>query len=318
MANARRTSRPSRDVKAALTAARNAEDGRRLEKALKDLGLTQTRAAAESGLRQGNLTEIIHGARSFSREVMRALGTAGISADYLLGRDVAPSWKARATVASAADGFVGLLESRRPLEARSFRIDQAGATAFVERLADDWWKSRLYRFAEDAGRRYRELANAIQASARTDLNTRARLEADDAIRRSLWCAARLDPATASWGDVADLTLSVPASRFVFGTARRLETPFNVGGDVAFLWSGSASDIAIFLEPSAKWGQLGPVRVKKGTKRRARFLLELDASPEAELPRLRAMTGDYTDYSSPAQPSGVKDREKASGLRRPMG
>lgn len=60
-------------------------DGDRLRDALDKLGLSQKEVAERTGIRQGSISEIIHGGRALGREDLRRLGKAGIPPSYLLG-----------------------------------------------------------------------------------------------------------------------------------------------------------------------------------------------------------------------------------------
>jgi hypothetical protein len=101
----------------------------------------------------------------------------------------------------------------------------------------------------------------------------------------LWVAAKLESPLVEWESVVDLRFAYNGSQHIHNSAAPLlGTPFPVMGGWAFLWRYPDRDVAIYIEPGEEWGGLGEVKIKAGTKRRPRFLIE--GPPILETPKRR--------------------------------
>lgn len=199
----------------------------------------------------------------------------GISVDWLLGFDVPMLRNKRSRIGALSLALDRLLTERRPTSAFAPELAHLESSEFATELIDDWWRNRLHARASDAAAKFRELAFEIQKAIRPSGESEdAVREGRNTINQCLWVAAKLESPLVEWDSVADFRFPHPATQHTYVSgAPQLATPFPVVGGWAFLWRYSKRDVAIYIEPGADWGEVGQVKVKAGTKRKPKFLIE---------------------------------------------
>jgi transcriptional regulator with XRE-family HTH domain len=154
-------------------------DSQRLEKALASLGISQSDAARRAGIDQRHIAAIIAGDRPLGREVLRKLGKAGVSADYVLGSSrehVSPSTTRvpAALELDVAEVVQQYLAGRFPLEEHAtthkWQVDGSKALESIKRTAA--------KEAKDEAASLRRFANVLRSvhalgTAATRLNSLA-------------------------------------------------------------------------------------------------------------------------------------------------
>lgn len=256
----------------------------RLQQLMKARGLKSNRAFARAvGVNDRRVTDWLT-SRFPSAENLRQIGDRlDVSVDWLLGfEDVAMRRTQRAPVGVLSEQLDRLLSARRP--ASAFAPDLLGRDMgqFANELVDHWWQSELQVRATQTAEKFRELAFEIQKAIRGPLQPSAAVnEGRYTVTQCFWAAAKLESPLVSWDDVETFRFSAPASQHLFpkgGTL--LRSAFPVFGGWAFLWRYSDRDLAVYIEPGPGWGAVGRVRIKQGSKKTPRFLVEISADAEA--------------------------------------
>jgi transcriptional regulator with XRE-family HTH domain len=210
----------------------------------------------------------------------------GISIDWLLGFDVPMQRNERSRIGALSIELDRLLSQRRPPAGFAPELGERESSELANDLVDEWWRTRLLAHATEAARKFRELAFEIQKAIRPPHESEdAGREGRYTINQCLWVAAKLESPLVEWESVADFRFAYNASQHIHNSdAPVLGTPFRVMGGWAFLWRYPDRDLAIYIEPGEEWGGLGEVKIKVGTKRRPRFLVE--GPPILETPKRR--------------------------------
>jgi hypothetical protein len=118
---------------------------------------------------------MVNGLRPIGRNDFLKLTTIGISADFLLGRDVAPQWNARAPIGSLADAMHAELIRRRPSDAVINLIERSAEiepivplkpnVELLQSLVDQWWSERFLERTRLMADRFERLAARLRVDA---------------------------------------------------------------------------------------------------------------------------------------------------------
>jgi len=227
-------------------------------------------------------------ARLPSADNLRQIGQQfDVSVDWLLGFDDVPMQRGERTSIGALSAELSrLVSTRRPPDAYDPKIRDL--STFANEMVDEWWHSCLMSRATEAARKFRELAFEVQKATRGSSEPSEVVdEARHVINQCQWVAGTLDSPLVEWNSVQDFRFSYEASQHVFRkNVPRLQTPFRVIGGWAFLWRYPDRDKAIYIVPGTAWGSLGDVKIKEGTKREPRFLVEA-AVPKSYISKPKA-------------------------------
>ncbi len=268
----------------------------RLKQLMETKGITSNRAfARECGVHDRRISDWLTTRLPSADNLRQIANRFDVSIDWLLGFDDVPMLRTgRARVGVLSEELFWMVVERIPTDAFALEVLDPDLSHFANRLVDEWWHSRLLVRATDAAKKFRELAFEIEKATRSPQEPRdSVLEGANTINQCLSVAMKLESPLVGWGTV-DFRFPSRASQRRFRTnVPRLATPFPVIGGWAFIWRYPDHDLAIYIERGAGFGSVGEVRLKRGTPRTPRFLVELPPIPghaskrsEAKRPSVR--------------------------------